>query len=258
MKRKFDFVLFDFDGTVSTLRHGWESVMEPLMLEMISGGKPYGDGLVREVRDYINESTGIQTIHQMKWLAERVHSGGCNPDAPTDPWWYKGEYNRRLMENVSDRLKRLASGQTPRETFLIGGSEEFLRTLAERGIKLYVASGTDHPDVVKEASALGVDKYFTYIAGAPVAAESCSKEKVIADLIENEKLCGDDFAVIGDGKVEIMLGKQAGARTVGLATDESARVGVDNVKRERLIKAGADIIDGDFTDLEGLLEFLGL
>ena len=31
-------VLFDFDGTISTLRCGWESVMKPLMLEMISGG----------------------------------------------------------------------------------------------------------------------------------------------------------------------------------------------------------------------------
>lgn len=251
-------VLFDFDGTVSTLRHGWEGVMKPLMLEMISGGKPYGDELIREVDDYINESTGIQTIHQMKWLAERVHSFGANPDAPTDPWWYKGEYNRRLMENVSLRLEALTSGKTSPSEFLIGGSERFLRILSEKGIKLYVASGTDHPDVIKEASALGVAKYFTYIAGAPVAAESCSKEKVIADLIENERLSGDDFAVIGDGKVEIMLGKAAGARTVGLATDEGTRSGVDAVKRERLIKAGADIIEGDFLDLDGLLEFLGL
>ena len=58
-------VLFDFDGTISTLRCGWESVMKPLMLEMISGGA-WDDALEREVDDYINESAGIQTIHQMK------------------------------------------------------------------------------------------------------------------------------------------------------------------------------------------------
>ena len=28
-------LLFDFDGTISTLRCGWEKVMKPLMLEMI-------------------------------------------------------------------------------------------------------------------------------------------------------------------------------------------------------------------------------
>lgn len=250
-------VLLDFDGTLSTLRCGWEGVMEPLMLEMISGGKPYGEELVREVKEYINESTGIQTIHQMKWLADRVHKDGANPDAPTDPWWYKGEYNRRLMENVSKRLDSLVNGTADRNEYLIAGGEAFLKALSERGVKLYVASGTDHPDVLNEAAALKVDGYFTLIAGAPVAAESCSKEKVIADLIENESLNGDDFAVVGDGKVEIMLGRGAGARTIGLASNEAARCGVDRVKRERLIKAGADIIVGDFTELDAILGFLG-
>ena len=34
---KLKAVLFDFDGTISTLRHGWEQTMESLMLEMIAG-----------------------------------------------------------------------------------------------------------------------------------------------------------------------------------------------------------------------------
>ena len=38
-------VLFDFDGTVSTLRWGWEAVMKPLMLEMISGGQGWDEAL---------------------------------------------------------------------------------------------------------------------------------------------------------------------------------------------------------------------
>ena len=249
--------LFDFDGTVSTLRCGWEQVMQPLMLEMISGGKPYGEELVREVEAYIGESTGIQTIHQMKWLANTVHERGNNPDAPTDPWWYKAEYNRRLMENVNGRLQSLFSGSVPKETYLIPGSEAFLQALCARGVKLYVASGTDHPDVCNEAKALGLDTYFTLIAGASVGEENCSKEKVMARLLEEEGLSGGEVAVIGDGKVEIRLGKEAGARTVGLATNEREG-GVDEVKRERLIKAGADIICGDFTEMNEILTFLGV
>ena len=250
-------VLFDFDGTVSTLRCGWEAVMKPLMLEMISGGKPWDTALEKEVEDYISESTGIQTIHQMKWLAATVHERGNNPGASTDPWWYKGEYNRRLMENVSKRVESLSSGQVPNTMYLITGSEDFLRALCERGVKLYVASGTDHPDVCHEAAALGLDKYFTLIAGAPVGEENCSKEKVMAQLLEAEGLHGDEVAVIGDGKVEIRLGCEAGARTIGLATNEREG-GVDAVKRERLIKAGADVFAGDFSEKEALLAFLGL
>ena len=251
-------VLFDFDGTISTLRFGWEAVMKPLMLEMISGGQGWDEALEREVDEYINESTGIQTIHQMKWLAERVRLEGKNPDAPEDPWQYKGEYNRRLMENVQARLRALNSGEIPRENFMIGGSETFLKALCERGVKLYVASGTDHPDVMNEVAALGLAKYFTLVAGAPVGSENCSKEKVIEQLMKDEQLTGEDFAVIGDGKVEIRLGREVGARTIGLASDEEVRCGVNPVKRERLVKAGADVISGDFTDLEAILDFLGL
>ena len=251
-------VLFDFDGTISTLRCGWEKVMKPLMLEMISGGLDWDEALEREVDDYINESTGIQTIHQMKWLAETVKARGQNPGASDDPWWYKGEYNRRLMESVSQRVESVKSGLVKRENYMIAGSEAFLKALVERGVKLYVASGTDHPDVLNEVAALGLTEYFTFIAGAPVAAESCSKEKVIADLMEKEGLKGEDFAVVGDGKVEIRLGAEVGARTIGLASDEEHLRGVNPVKRERLIKAGADVITGDFMELNELLSFLGL
>jgi len=187
-----------------------------------------------------------------------VHQRGMNPAAPTDPWWYKGEYNRRLMENIRMRLDRLNSGEVQREEYLMQGSEAFLKALCEKGVKLYVASGTDHPDVCKEAEALGLTKYFTAIAGAPVMQENCSKEKVIAQLMENEGLRGDEFAVVGDGKVEIMLGREAGARTIGLASDEDKRFGINEIKRQRLIKAGADVITGDFNDLNAILNFLGL
>ena len=251
--------LFDFDGTISTLRYGWETVMRPLMLEMISGhGTPYDAALEAEVDAYIDESTGIQTILQMKWLAQRVQAERPNDGMSDDPWWYKAEYNRRLMETVNDRLERLESGAVDRENYLIAGSETFLKALKARGVRIFVASGTDDPDVHREAAALGVDGYFDRIAGAPLGVESCSKEKVLRDLVEKEGLSGADVAVFGDGKVEIALSASIGARTVGTATDEEQRCGVNEVKRGRLIKAGADVLVGDFTELDALLAFLGL
>lgn len=251
-------VLMDFDGTVSTLRHGWETVMKPLMVEMISGGKTHSDALGREVDAYIDESTGIQTILQMQWLAKAVRRYGLNPSAPDDPWWYKAEYNRRLMARISERIEALKAGACDPKEHLMAGSEAFLRALKDRGVRLYVTSGTDDPDVKNEAAALGVAGYFDQIAGAPLGSVNCSKEQVIARLMRDEGLSGADFAVIGDGKVEIRLGREAGARTIGLASDEAARHGIDPVKRQRLIRAGADVITGDFLELDALMRFLGL
>lgn len=245
-------LLFDFDGTISTLRCGWEQVMRPLMIEYIGGGTVSNE-LEQMVDEYIDESTGIQTIYQMQWLAEHAAEG-----MPSDPWWYKDEYNRRLMEMVEKRKRALLSGATDPEEYLISGAAEFLKRMKELGVKMYVASGTDHPDVLREAEALGVKDYFDEIAGAPVREMNCSKEAVLKRLIENYGLSGDQVAVIGDGKVEISLGRAAGARTVGLATNETARRGVSQIKRERLIKAGADVINGDFENMGALMRFLGL
>ena len=238
-------VLFDFDGTISTLRYGWEQVMEPLMVELL------GENARELVRAYIDESTGIQTIHQMKWLAEQVRQSRGTAD---DPWEYKAEYNRRLMETVSKRREALANGSVPREDFMIAGSEALLEALCNRGIALYAASGTDDPDVKAEISALGLTRYFTKIAGAPLGVENCSKEGVIRELLDSG-VSGEYLAVVGDGKVEIAIGRENAARTLGVASDEAVLQGVNPVKRERLIKAGADIIAGDFLRLDELMQF---
>ncbi len=250
--------LFDFDGTLSTLRHGWEEVMEPLMLEMIAGESLPGVDLVKEVREYIDRSTGIQTYYQMKWLAETVKRYGRNPGAADDPWWYKAEYNKRLMEIVDRRKASIHSGRKAASDYLVKGSEEFLGALHENGIDIYVASGTDDPDVKTEAEVLGLKEYFKEIAGAPPGKADCSKEAVLKKLMEEHCLQGPEVLVVGDGRVEIALGREAGARTLGVASDEVKRCGIHAEKRDRLVKAGAEVIAGDFTELNEISEWLGL
>ena len=250
-------ILFDFDGTLSTLRHGWERVMEPLMIEMIAGPTRPDQALVEEVRRYIDESTGIQTIHQMAWLAEAVARYGLNPNAAEDAWAYKAEYNRRLMQSVMQRRKALLAGEVLPEAYLMAGSHALLSALRARGIALFVASGTDDPDVNAEAEALGLASFFTLIRGAPLGVVGCSKETVMRRLLESGGYAGEEVCVIGDGKVEIAIGRENGARTLGVAGDEAARRGIDAVKRERLVKADADAIVSDFLALDDILAFLG-
>jgi Predicted phosphatases len=255
---KLKAALFDFDGTISTLRHGWENIMEPLMLEMIAGSTEIDAMLTEVVKNYIDQSTGIQTIYQMKWLSETVKKYGRNPGASDDPWWYKAEYNRRLMEPVEKRKQSILKGEKAYKDFLMKGSEEFLKALRDRDIDIFVASGTDHPDVNNEAEVLGLSRYFKEIAGAPVGRADCSKEVVLRKLVEDYKLKGPEVVVVGDGKVEIALGREAGALTLGIASDEDMLCGVNPVKRMRLINAGAHAIVGEFSELDDLLDWLGI
>lgn len=103
-------VVFDFDGTISTLRSGWEKVMAPLMKEVqeVCPKAPNSQELDEIIRTYIDESTGIQTIYQMKWLRDQVEKFG---GLPLDAWDYKAMYNTRLMENISCRIIIVLPGQ---------------------------------------------------------------------------------------------------------------------------------------------------
>lgn len=255
-------VLFDFDGTVSTLRAGWEQIMRPFMQEAIAGDAvltaAQAAELERDIDAYIDQSTGIQTIYQMQWLADRVRERGLSGQRALDPWAYKDIYNERLLARVNERVKLLSEGKLQAEDFLIKGASAFIRELHGRGIELYVASGTDHPDVVREAEVLGIAPYMREIAGAPVGKAECSKEKVLADLIRDKGFSGPELAVIGDGKVEIRLGKEAGGLALGLASDEERREGLNPVKQRRLEAAGADWIAGDFSRPADWLSRLGL
>jgi beta-phosphoglucomutase-like phosphatase (HAD superfamily) len=61
----------------------------------------------------------------------------------------------------------------------------------------------------------------------------------------------------GDGFVEIEEIKRVGGTAVGVASDETTRAGVDVWKRDRLIRAGADIIIGDYRQQNELIARLG-
>lgn len=246
-KQKINCAVFDWDGTISTLRCGWETVMQPLMLECIFGDE-YTQDNVKEVSDYIKESTGIQTILQMKWLAERVKQQGRKA---LDPWDYKAEYNRRLMVNVEKNKLDAKNGNA--KNYIMKGAEKFLKALCVKGIKLYAASGTDEADVIKEAQVLGLEKYFCEIAGAKPFCEDCSKEATLKRLIlENH----NGLLVVGDGPVEIRLGKQAGACTLGICGNEKLLCTEDAVKVERLTKAGAHALVDCFDNTDKILDWM--
>ena len=247
--------IFDFDGTISTLRCGWEKIMAPLMLEAIGSGVRDDQALRDRIDRYIDASTGIQTIYQMQWLAEQVREEGLNP-AVLDPWEYKDEYNRRLMAAISGKIESVERGEAAPGRYMVAGAREFLHALRGRGVRLYLASGTDHDDVCREAKTLGVYDEFELVKGAPARVAACSKEAVIRMIMEEQRLGGGELALIGDGKVEIALGVGSGALAVGVASDEERLSGVNPVKRDRLIRAGAHLVIGDFLCAEPLMELL--
>jgi phosphoglycolate phosphatase-like HAD superfamily hydrolase len=249
-------VLIDFDGTISVIRQGWEDVMVPLMIEMICDGNPPSPEIEKEVREYVDYSTGILTIKQMRWLAEAVRKYGIAKQ-PKGPYEYKRIYNQRLLVRVEQRVERLRKGELEPKNLMIMGSEDFLERLHERNVTMYLASGTDHEYVMRESSALQIVQYFKGgIYGALDRTEAYTKDRIIQRILEENNLQGNELLVVGDGPVEIRNAKSKDAITLGVASDEVRRCGLNPRKRTRLINAGADLIIPDFTKNEDLIKFL--
>ncbi|HNR35269.1 MAG TPA: HAD hydrolase-like protein [Candidatus Hydrogenedentes bacterium] len=249
--------LFDFDGTISLLREGWQNIMAPVMIEMICGKTTPTQDIIDEVHRVIDETTGIQTIFQMQKLVEMVRAHGLVPEEEIlDPYGYKDIYNERLMVPVNERIAQLESGAMTVEQATLRGALDFVRMLRDKGVRLYVFSGTDREDVRNEAAKVGAAPYFDEIWGAVRSIEEYSKEKVLKEIIAAHQLHGTEVMTVGDGPVEIRNGKENGCIAIGVASNEVAGHGWDEHKRERLIRAGADILIPDFAEGSALLNYL--
>jgi len=251
----FRFALFDFDGTVSLIREGWQEVMIPYFIEVLGAAPQAEDeGPIREaVTDFVDRLTGKQTIFQCIRLDEEVRKRG---GAPADPGAYKAEYLRRLEEHIKGRVAALENHADP-EGYLVPGCRELFDVLKARDYQLYLASGTDEDDVLREASLLGITGWFDgHIHGARDNLTDCSKELVIRDIIRENRLTGQELLSFGDGFVEIELVAGIGGYTVGVASDERRRKGVNQHKRARLLEAGADMVIPDFAEAKTLMDYL--
>ena len=257
--------IFDHDGTLSTLRQGWEKIMEPMMLQAILGERLNSTPanvfhlIETEVRAFIDKTTGIQTLAQMKGLIGLVREFGFIPEAQIlDEHGYKAIYNQALLKMVQVRIHKIERGEFEPGDFEIKGARQFLEKLQAAGVKLYLASGTDEADVKAEAAVMGYAQLFDGgIHGAVGDLKIEAKRVVVERIIEGGGMSGAELLVVGDGPVELREGGRHNALRLGIASNEICRYGLDLTKRSRLIRAGADLVIPDFSQMDRLLPFLG-
>jgi phosphoglycolate phosphatase-like HAD superfamily hydrolase len=256
--RQARLVLFDFDGTLSLIRTGWMQVMVPMMVEILSAlntGEPEAD-LRSVVEAFVWKLTGKETIYQMMALAEEVVRRGGRP---LDPLVYKRQYLDRLWKVIHTRVEELRAGQCSNDKYLVPGARPLLEELRNRGLALYLASGTDEIFVKEEADLLDITRYFDGgIFGALDDYRSFSKRILVQRILSEPGVRGEHFLGFGDGYVEIEEVRAAGGVAVGVATDEPDCRAPDPWKRQRLIGAGADYIIPNYQCRDELLQTLFL
>jgi phosphoglycolate phosphatase len=248
--------LWDFDGTLSLYRGGWQQVMVEMMvgeLAACGSGEP-AEQLASLASEWVVALNGKPTIHQMTRLAEEItHRGG----SPRDPQHYCAVYQERLLAVVDQRMASVERGEQQPLDHGVAGVEPMLALLAERGVTLVLASGTEYDYVFRELTALGLAPFFGPRVYAPRGHDrEFSKRGVIERVLRETQIPGEKLVSFGDGVVETAEVKRIGGCAVGVASDEQGRAQIDLDKRRQLIAAGADVIVPNFVEHALLAEQL--
>src|ERR1035437_2900886 len=249
-------VLFDFDGTLSLIREGWPAVMLNMFLEMLPRRADDAAADRQMLWDDMMRLNGKQTIYQMLQLADRIRERGGQPQ---EALWYKHEYLRRLDKKIVVRREAIRTGAVSREKHLVHGTIGLLEELRRRGLRLYLASGTDEPFVKAEAGLLGLTPYFgSHVYGALDDYKEFSKKMVIERILRENQVPGEQLLAFGDGYVDIQNTMEVEGLAVAVASDEANNgSGVfDAWKRNRLLDVGADFVIPDFRDAVPLLKWI--
>jgi phosphoglycolate phosphatase len=254
---RLSLAVFDFDGTLSWLRHGWPELMCQVFL-------PYypmraGESVV-EVRQILTaeilSGNGLPSIFQMRKFVERVQARRGQVPTPEE---LLRQYQSRLDQVIVERSEMILRKTAQAEDFVVFGARAMLDLLQQRSFKLFVLSGTLEERVKQEADLLGLSYYFNgRIFGSPPDSTAFSKRAVLDKILAEENLGGENLVCFGDGPVEILHAKELGGSAVAVASDEdhngSGRV--DPLKRAQLIDAGAHVVIPDYRDAAALLDAL--
>jgi len=255
----FRAVLFDFDGTLSLIREGWPRVMVGMMVERLREmnlAREPEAALWVHLDRLVMAQNGAPTIRQMEVFAADVR---CRGGTPADPRVYLADYLDRLMKGVRQRWQALETGEARARDWVVPEAHAILTNFRGRGVPLFVASGTEYDHVAHEAHLLEVDAFFPTGINAPKDNDPAfGKGKVIARVLAELGIRGEELLGFGDGVVETTEIKGVGGVAVGVASLEpgSGRGIVNAEKRARLIAAGADLIVPDYTCHEELIEWL--
>ena len=253
----FKVALFDFDGTLSLIREGWPRVMVDLMLDRLREQRlitePEAE-CAAHVEAFVMALNGHPTARQMERFAQDVTARG---GTPAEPAAYLQQYLDALMGVVRGRWESLESKRAQPSEWVVPNAHGVLRSLQERGVPLFVASGTDLAHVSREVELLELTPYVGGRVSAPKDNDaSFRKRDVIEKVVRELGVRGEELIGFGDGVVETQEVKRAGGVAVGVASSEAGVRGVNATKRGTLIGAGADLIIPDYEHAPELLAWL--
>ena len=121
---------------------------------------------------------------------------------------------------------------------------ETLKTLHERGLLLAICSSRGRPTLEGFVKTFRMEHYVSMVVSANDVEHHKPHPEPVQKILSTLGVPADEAVVVGDANYDILMGRNAGCRTVGVT--------YGNQSADDLRAAGADAIIDDFADLLSL------
>ncbi|NCA83708.1 MAG: HAD family hydrolase [Opitutae bacterium] len=156
---------------------------------------------------------------------------------------------RRIFARIAEELRELLRANPGKE---IAGARRLLKHLAAEGTALGLVTGNIRACAYLKLGSVGFDGYFGFggfgdehADRAQIARSALAAAQAAGVAVAEGAVC-----LVGDTPFDVAAGRALGIPVIGVAT--GGRFGVEDLR-----KAGATLTVADYSDLEGLLDWLG-
>ncbi len=210
--RKYDFVLFDFDGTIADTGRG---IMRCALLALNFFG--YEEPETDRLRAFIGPP-----------LVDSFMTYGADLET---------------AKKMVDKYREHYSAGGMFESDLYEGAEEMLKSLHEAGCKMAIASSKPGKYVAAILEKLGVSEYFSFISAPEIGHVNPTKQELIDCAVSALGADKAKTVMVGDRLFDIEGAKQAGVASIGAVYGFGGE--------EEMVQYGADMLAYSASEIMG-------
>ena len=246
-------VVLDYDGTLTTLRKGWDVILTEYANSKIN---PYNrpceglDKVILHLTDHAGGTTPKQLMARLVKIMRQKQL--VPPDEIQSIEYYAKEYADHFQKMINKRVESFSSAS---ESYVIESVRPMLNFISEKETINYIVTGSCEMAVTDELQKLEMFDYFSGVYGATIEMEGNLKMNAIREIMYKHSIKPCEILIIGDGSTEIRAANELELPAIGIASDEHDG-GLCEKKRKLLKGLGAHAIIADYSGFQNVWNWL--
>lgn len=246
-------VVLDYDGTLTTLRKGWDVILTDYANSKINPYNKPCEGLDQAILHLTDHAGGTTPKQLMARLVKIMRQKQLVPqDEIQSIEYYAREYAEHFQKMINERVENFASAS---ESYVIDAVRPMLDFISAKETVNYIVTGSCETAVTNELSKLEMLNYFSGVYGATIEMEGNLKMNAIREIMYKHSVKPCEILIIGDGSTEMKAARDMELPAIGIASDEHEG-GLCQKKRKLLKDLGAHAIIADYKGFQNVWEWL--